>query len=175
MKKSLFVLLTLGAILFASETINSSIVLPDLKMKDNNLTFKEIEGYENYRIVATHFRKDKNELRYILANPIAYTAMKQGVKIMPEGSILVKIAWKVQEMALFPSAIKASSTIPRVEYMIKDSKRFNHEGDHWGYARFVKKTNGTYKTWDKGVQGCIACHQSTKEHDYLFSEYQKVF
>ncbi len=95
MKKILFALLTLGAILFGSEITNPSIILPDLKMKDNNLTFKEIEGYENYRIVATHFRTDKNELRYILANPIAYTAMKKGVKTMPEGSILVKVAWKV--------------------------------------------------------------------------------
>ena len=41
-------------------TNNSQV--PDLKMPKNNLTFKEIEGYQNYKIVATHFRTDKINL-----------------------------------------------------------------------------------------------------------------
>ncbi|RUM74620.1 MAG: hypothetical protein DSZ11_03755, partial [Sulfurovum sp.] len=67
--------------------------LPKLTMPDNNLTFQMIEGYQDYKIVATHFRTDKNELRYILANPIGYNALKEKLKVMPEGSKIVKIGW----------------------------------------------------------------------------------
>ncbi len=41
-------------------TNNSKV--PDLKMPNNKLVFKEIEGYQNYKIIATHFRTDK--MRY---------------------------------------------------------------------------------------------------------------
>lgn len=148
--------------------------LPELTMPENNLSFSTIQGYEDYHIVATHFRTDKKELRYILANPIAYEALKNKTEVMPDGSILVKIGWDVEEMELFPSALEAKE-VQRVEYMIKDSKRFDHDGDHWGYARFVKQENAEYKSWDKGTQSCISCHQIAKENDYLFTRYQKVF
>ena len=70
MKKLILTTLCIG-LLHASdayETHNTSV--PQLKMPDSNLTFKMIEGYQDYKIVATHFRTDKNELRYILANAL---------------------------------------------------------------------------------------------------------
>ena len=153
------------------QTHNTTV--PNLKMKDNNLTFKIIEGYQDYKIVATHFRTDKKELRYILANAIGYNALKEKAKVMPEGSKIVKIGWSVKEMPLFPSALEADK-IQRVEYMVKDSSKFNANGDNWGYARFVKK-DGVYKAWDKGTKGCIACHSSAKEQDFLFTGLQGKF
>jgi len=146
---------------------------PDLIMTDSNLTFKMIEGYQDYRVVATHYRTDKNEIRYILANPIGYNALKENVKVMPEGSKIVKIGWSSQKMTSFPNALEADE-IQRVEYMIKDSKNFNADGDNWGYARFVKK-EGNYVAWDKGSQGCISCHSTVKETDYLFTKLQATF
>lgn len=147
--------------------------IPDLKMPDSNLTFKRIEDYQNYKIVATHFRTDKNELRYILANAIAYNALQAKEKVMPEGSKIVKIGWSVKKMTLFPSALEADK-IQRVEYMIKDSKHFDANGDHWGYARFVKKEN-KFVVWDKGAKGCISCHSIAKSDDYLFTKMQSTF
>jgi len=144
--------------------------MPNLKMPDSNLTFQMIEGYQDYKIVATHFRTDKNELRYVLANPIGYNALKDKLKVMPEGSKIVKIGWSVKKMESFSSALEADK-IQRVEYMIKDSKQFNTNGDNWGYARFVKK-DGQYQAWDKGTKGCIACHASVKNSDYLFTSLQ---
>ncbi len=146
--------------------------LPELKMPDNNLTFKMIEGYQDYKIVATHFRTDKNELRYILANPIGYNALKEKAKVMPEGSKIVKIGWSVKKMPTYPNALEADE-VQRVEYMVKDSKTFNANGDHWGYARFVKK-EGNYVAWDKGSKGCISCHSAVKETDYLFTKLQST-
>jgi len=147
--------------------------LPDLKMPKNELPFNMIEGYQNYKIVATHFRTDKNEIRYILANPTAYNAIKDDKIPLPEGSKIVKIGWSVKKMIKWTSALEADK-IQRVEYMVKDSKMFNHNGDNWGYARFVKKGD-KYIPWNKGEKGCISCHSSVKESDYLFTKFQHTF
>jgi len=165
--KQIILLTIMIGILYAND-----IKLPVLKMPDNNLTFNEITGYEDFKIVATHFRTDKQELRYILANPIGYNALKNKLKIMPEGSKIVKIGWSVKKMYTFQTALEADK-IQRIEYMIKDSKNFNTNGDHWGYARFVKK-KGNYNVWEKGTKGCISCHASVKESDYLFTKLQAI-
>ncbi len=151
----------------------NTTTLPHLTMPDNNLTFAMIEGYQDYKIVATHFRTDKNELRYILANEIGYNALKEKAKVMPEGSKIVKIGWSVKKMPSFSAALEADE-IQRVEYMIKDSKKFDADGDHWGYARFIKK-DGRFESWDKGVNGCISCHSTVKNSDYLFTKMQVTF
>ena len=171
-------LLILTSLLVSSITANDTYEeyktqLPQLKMPDNNLTFKMIEGYQDYKIVATHFRVDKNELRYVLANPIGYNALKKKVEIMPEGSKIVKIGWSVKQMLLFPTALEADK-LQRVEYMVKDSKQFNANGDNWGYARFVKKGD-KFESWDKGTEGCISCHSIAKADDYLFTQIQNTF
>jgi hypothetical protein len=142
-------------------------------MPDNKLAFKVIEGYQNYKIIATHYRTDKNEIRYVLANPIAYNALKKGAKPLPEGSKFVKIGWSVKKMPTWQGALEADK-IQRVEYMLKDSKRFNHNGDHWGYARFLKTEKG-YTPWKKGTQSCIDCHSIVKNDDFLFTKFQHTF
>ncbi len=145
--------------------------LPDLSMPKSGLKFNAIKGYEDYHIVATHFRKDKNELRYILANDIAFKALKSEKLLMPEGSKIVKIGWSVKEMPTFPAALEADK-IQRVEYMIR-TKDSHKEQDGWGYARFVNN-KGTYTPWQGDVQSCVACHSVEKDHDALFSRFQKV-
>lgn len=172
-----FTKLVIGLVCYSSLSLASDIYLSDntkvpaLTMKDTGLTFKEIEGYQNYNIVATHFRKDKNEIRYILANPVAYNALREGKKVMPEGSKIVKIGWSVKDMITFPSALEADK-IQRVEYMIKDKTK-HRESDGWGYARFVKQ-DGKYKAWEGDPKSCVACHAVQKEHDFLFTRFQKM-
>jgi len=142
-------------------------------MPGNGLTFKMIEGYQDYKIVATHFRTDKKELRYVLANDIGYNALNKRLKTMPEGSKIVKIGWSVRQMPLFPAALEADK-LQRVEYMVKDSKQFDADGDNWGYARFVKKGD-RFVSWDKGTAGCISCHSIAKDADHLFTGMQSTF
>ena len=172
--KYLFILSLILNTLFASDVYKSNEAqLPQLKMPNSPLSFQMIDGYQDYKIVATHFRTDKNELRYILANPIGYNALKAKVKVMPEGSKIVKIGWSVKKMPLFPTALEADK-IQRVEYMVKDSKNFDSNGDNWGYARFIK--NGDkFESWKKGTKGCINCHSVEKKNDYLFTKMQSTF
>lgn len=146
--------------------------LPDLVMKDTKLSFKDIEGYQNYSIVASHYRTDMNEIRYILANPVAFEALKKGETMMPEGSKIVKIGWSTNPMETFPVALEAKD-IQRVEYMIKDKTK-HKESDGWGYARFVKK-DGNYQAWGGDIQSCVSCHAAVKSTDALFTRFQKLF
>ncbi len=146
--------------------------VPDLMMPENGLKFKEIEDYKNYKIVATHFRTDKNELRYVLVNEIAFKPFTNN-EVLPEGSKIVKIGWKVKQMSNFGVALESDS-LQRIEYMIKDSKRFKDNPGNWGYARFVKENN-EYKSWDKGTASCVACHNISKDNNFVFTKYQKLF
>lgn len=172
--KTLIIVSLLMSTLFATDVYKSyNTKLPELKMPENHLMFSMIDGYQDYKIVATHFRTDKNELRYILANPIGYNALKSKDKVMPEGSKIVKIGWSVKKMLLYPTALEADK-IQRVEYMVKDSKNFDANGDNWGYARFIKNGN-KFESWKKGTKGCISCHSITKENDYLFTNMQSTF
>ena len=122
--------------------------------------------------MSTPFRKDKNELRYILVNKIAFKPFVNGNKL-PEGSKIVKIGWKVKEMSNFTVALEADS-IQRIEYMIKDSTQFRNNPGNWGYARFVKENN-QYRSWNKGTESCISCHNLAKDNNFVFSKYQKLF
>lgn len=159
------------AFLFSTTLIAAS--LPDIKMPDNGLSFREIEGYQDYKVVATHYRSDKKELRYILANPIALEALMAKKQPLPEGSKIVKIGWSVKQMTTYPDALEADQ-IQRVEYMVKDSKKYNQNGDHWGYARYVKKGD-EYVPYGKGSAECVACHASVASDDYLFTSFQKTY
>ena len=145
--------------------------VPDLTMPENNLKFKEIEDYKNYKIIGTHFRTDKNELRYILANDIAFKASNENSPF-PNGSKIVKIGWNTEEMSNFSLALEAKE-VERIEYMIKDNEKFSENSGNWGYARFVKK-GGKYKSWDKGTVSCISCHNLAKDNGYVFTKFQKL-
>lgn len=147
--------------------------VPDLTMPDNNLTFKMIEGYQNYKLISTHYRTDKDELRYILVNTIGYNALREKKKILPKGTKIVKVGWTTKKMAAFSTALEIDK-LQRVEYMIKDPGTFNNNGDHWGYARFVKTKKG-FEVWDKGTQSCISCHKAAETNDYLFTNIQESF
>lgn len=169
------VILILLIILFTSCNKNSEYKLissvPDLVMPNNNLRFKEIEDYKNYKIIASHFRTDKNEIRYILANDIALKAYNEGTTF-PNGSKIVKIGWTIKKMDNFNVALETDK-IQRIEYMIKDNKQFIQNPGNWGYARFIKKEN-IYIPFKKGTTSCVSCHNLAKENDYLFTKIQKL-
>lgn len=173
MRKSILVLTVL--ILLSSCKKHSEYELiskvPDLKMPNNGLEFKEIEDYMNYKIVSTHYRTDKNELRYILADEKAFKSFVNG-KPFPNGSKIVKIGWKVEKMPNFPLALEAKD-IQRIEYMLKDSNKFSNTPGNWGYARFVKK-EGQYEIWGEGTQSCVACHNLAKDNGYVFTTFQEL-
>lgn len=143
----------------------------------NGISFSEIRGYETWQTVAPSHRTDKNELRIILGNDALVKAYKEGVpengKPFPDGSILVKIGYSERKSADFPAAIEPD-VLQRVEFMIKDVKRFQNTNG-WGYARFLYDAKAkTFSPFGKDAafdQECNACHTIVKGRDFVFTRY----
>ncbi len=125
------------------------------------------EGYRDWKFIApAQEAPPLDELRAVLANDVAVEAYKEGVLPFPDGSVLVKLAYKRQQSTEFPPA-----TVPgaptTVQVMVKDSKKFP-DSHGWGFGRFV---NG--KPVDVAQhETCLACHVgNVKDHDYVFTRY----
>lgn len=166
--RKLMVTISIGAVAFANDW--------DLEAP-TGLKFGLIKGYENWHVVATHYRTDKNELRYIIGNDVAVKAYRSGVplngKEFPEGAILVKIGYSLKKNPAFEASLEPD-VIQRVEYMIKDSKRFKDSGG-WGFARFVYDAkDGKYKVFGKSAEDyvqCFTCHKLVEKKDFVFTDY----
>ncbi len=160
--------LFLGAVVFAGDW--------DLEAP-TGLKFGLIKGYENWHVVATHFRTDKNELRYIIGNDVAVKAYRSGIplngKEFPDGAILVKIGYSLKKNPAFEASLEPD-VIQRVEFMLKDSKRFKDTGG-WGFARFVYDAEkGKYEVFGKSAEDymqCFACHKLVEKKDFVFTDY----
>ncbi|KRB51342.1 cytochrome P460 [Rhizobium sp. Root708] len=125
------------------------------------------EGYRDWKFVApAQEAPPLDELRAVLANDIAIDAYKSGTLPFPDGSILVKLAYKRKQSTEFPPA-----TVPgaptTVQVMVKDSKKYP-DSHGWGFGRFIDG-----KPVDVAQhETCLACHESrVKDHDYVFTRY----
>lgn len=122
-------------------------------------------GYKQWELIApAEEAAPLNELRAVIGNQAAIDAYQDGKLPFPDGTILVKRAWKRTQSPDF-----ASATIPgaatTVQVMVKDSKKYAVTGG-WGFGRFV---NG--KLVDEAQhRTCFACHEArAKAHDYVFT------
>jgi len=123
------------------------------------------DGYRKWQFIApAHETPPLDELRVVVGNPVAMAAIDKNQLPFPDGTILVKMAWKHVQSAESPAAYVpgAAST---VQVMVKDSKKYASTGG-WGFGRFI---NG--KATDAAQhQTCFACHQAlVKDHDYVFT------
>lgn len=123
------------------------------------------DGYRGWELVAPAREAARfDELRVVLGNDIAVRAYRQGSLPFPDGSVLVKLAWKEVQSPDF-----ASATIPgaatTVQVMVKDSKRYAASGG-WGFGRFVAGV----PTDEAQHRTCFACHQARVQgRDYVFT------
>ena len=107
-----------------------------------------------------------NELRAVLGNDVAIKAYQEEALPFPDGTILVKLAWRhVQSPAFGPATIPGAATT--VQVMVKDSARYTGAGG-WGFGRFIDS-----KPVDAAQhETCFACHQAhASEHDFVFTRF----
>lgn len=124
-------------------------------------------GYRAWEMVGPSHETDPlNELRGILGNPLAVAAYKAGTLPFPDGSVLVKLAWKHTRSTEFPPAFVPGGATT-VQVMVKDSVRYAETGG-WGFGRFVDG-----KPVDEAQhQTCYGCHlANVKGHDLVFTRY----
>jgi hypothetical protein len=123
------------------------------------------EGYKQWELIApAEEAAPLDELRAVVGNSTAIDAYQGGKLPFPDGTILVKRAWKRKQSPEF-----ASATIPgeatTVQVMVKDSRKYASTGG-WGFGRFV---NG--RPVDEAQhRTCFACHEArVKSRDYVFT------
>jgi mono/diheme cytochrome c family protein len=146
----------------------------------NGLAFSEFRGYEDWQTVS--ISHNGNLMAVILANPVMIDAYRAGApgngKPFPDGSKMAKVHWKLKKMETFPAAT-VPDTEDDVDFMVKDSKRFQNSGG-WGWAVFeYDAASGNFRLGnlaDKPPQAndakCgFACHTIVKARDYVFTDY----
>jgi hypothetical protein len=125
------------------------------------------EGYRQWELIAPAVEAEPlNELRAVVGNKTAIDAYRAGTLPFPDGTVLVKLAWKQMQSTEFESA-----TVPgprtTVQVMVKDSKKYAASGG-WGFGRF---TDGTPAD-EAQHQTCFACHKARVEgHDFVFTRF----
>lgn len=124
-------------------------------------------GYKQWELIApAEEAAPLDELRAVVGNQTAIDAYQAGKLPFPDGTILVKRAWKRKQSPEF-----ASATIPgaatTVQVMVKDSKKYASTGG-WGFGRFVDG-----KPVDEAQhRTCWGCHEArAKSRDYVFTRF----
>jgi hypothetical protein len=125
------------------------------------------EGYRGWQLISVSHRTDnKDELRAILGNDIVMKAYRAKTLPFPDGSMIAKLAWKREPMKEFAGAWMPG-VAPRIEFMVKDSKKYAATGG-WGFGRFIDG-----KPADEAAhKSCFPCHQANvKDHDFVFTRF----
>jgi hypothetical protein len=125
------------------------------------------EGYRQWELVAPALEDEPlNELRAVVGNSTAVEAYRAGTLPFPDGSVLVKLAWKRRQSPEFePASVPGAATT--VQIMVKDSKKYATTGS-WGFGRFI----GGKPVDEAQHQTCFACHEArVKGRDFVFTRF----
>jgi hypothetical protein len=149
----------------------------------HGLAFSEFKGYDGWQVVSISHNGDL--FAVILGNPAMIGAYKAGIpgngKPFPDGAKLAKIHWNPKKNESAPGQPLVPNTLHDIDFMVKDSKRFQDTGG-WGYAEFeYDAASDTFRPGtaaDQPPQGndakCgAACHTVAKNQDYVFTGYPK--
>jgi hypothetical protein len=124
-------------------------------------------GYRSWELVASSQETGSlDELRAVVGNAASMAAYRSDTLPFPDGSILVKLAYKRVQSNEFPAAFVPGSPTT-VQVMVKDSKRYATTGG-WGFGRFIDGApvdEAQHRT-------CFACHAAhVHDHDFVFTRY----
>lgn len=169
MKQRTFLVLGVGAVfspfLFAGALMSQDGAKTSAASPIYGVTIPD--GYRRWELVAPAQEAEPlNELRAVLGNETAIDAYEKGSRPFPDGTILVKLAWKhVKSPDFEPASVPGAATT--VQVMVKDSKKYAATGG-WGFGRFIDG-----KPVDEAQhQTCFACHEArVKDRDYVFTKW----
>jgi Cytochrome P460 len=129
-------------------------------------------GYRDWALVnVAHEAADLNDFRAVLGNAVAIRAFRDGTLPFPDGTFIVRLAWKyvpsAENNAVFGRPQSFVTGAPtNLEFMVKDSKKYATTGG-WGFGQF---TDG--KPDDEALhKTCFPCHQPAKGQDLVFTRY----
>jgi hypothetical protein len=133
-------------------------------------------GYRDWTLISVAQENGKNnDIRAILGNAIAVRAFRDGKRPFPDGSVIVRLAWRYQSSprndAVFPAPQSFVAGAPtNVQVSVKDSKRYAASGG-WGYGQFEE---GRANPDEALTRSCVACHAKLdRAADFVFTEYSR--
>ena len=143
----------------------------------NGIAFAEFKGYDAWQVIAPSQTADV--VKATLGNPVMIKAFAAGFpangQAVPDGAVMAKVAWATQDNPLLPGAAMVPGALRKVQFMVKDAKRFP-DTDGWGYADFTyDAAAGTFTAigsdpgWAKAA--CHQCHTRVKSRDFVFTQY----
>jgi hypothetical protein len=124
-------------------------------------------GYRRWELVGIAQETGAlDELRAVLGNTPAILAYQAGALPFPDGTVLMKLAWKHERSKEFaPAFVPGAPTT--VQVMVKDSKRYAATGG-WGFGRFVDGEPAD----EAQHRTCFACHSANaRDHDFVFTRF----
>lgn len=125
------------------------------------------DGYRRWELIAPALEGEPlNELRAVVGNRTAIDAYRSGTLPFPDGTVLVKLAWKRTPSPEFaPASVPGAATT--VQVMVKDSRKYAATGG-WGFGRFI----GGKPANEAQHRTCFACHEAlVKGHDFVFTRF----
>jgi len=134
----------------------------------SGIAFSDFRGYEDWSVVSS--ARTEEILKVIVANPTMIKAYKTGIpgngQPFPEGSMIVKLQWKLKKSTEAPFAVEVPDIFSQAFVMEKDSKRFSKSGG-WGYAVFNYDAASDKFTADPtSLSDCgNACHTAVGAKD----------
>jgi hypothetical protein len=145
------------------------------------LGFAEFRGYEDWAVIAVS--ENGGKIAVIMGNPAMIDAYKEGVpgngKPFPDGARMAKIHWIPKKQEAYPGQPMVPGAQHDVDFMVKDSKRFDDSGG-WGYAEleydaaadtFRPGTLDNAPPQANDAKCGFACHTVVQKRDYVFTEY----
>jgi len=133
-------------------------------------------GYRDWKVISVaHEAGSLNDIRVILGNGIAMRAYRSGRRPFPDGTAIVRIAWKLTSSArndkIFGRAQSFVAGEPtNVQIEFKDARKYAATGG-WGYGQFESgKANPDVAL----MQTCFACHTKLPaKDDSIFTSYAR--
>jgi hypothetical protein len=124
------------------------------------------QAYRDWTLIGVGREDGLKELRGIVGNEVAVDAYKNGKEPFPDGTVLVKLAWKHVAIKGLDGAF-TSDKPTTVQVMVKDAAKYASTGG-WGFGRFIDG-----KPVDEAQHrtrfGCHEAHASA--HDFVFTRY----
>ncbi|ESY86461.1 cytochrome P460 family protein [Mesorhizobium sp. LNHC229A00] len=164
--------LAIAAVITVSIALVIGCVEIDIVRAQNNTEASPIygvtipDGYRRWELIARALEGDPlSELRAVVGNTVAMDAYRNSTLPFPDGTVLVKLAWKRMQSAEFePASVPGAATT--VQVMVKDSKKYASSGG-WVLAGSLMASQST-----KRHETCFACHEARVQgHDYVFTRY----
>ncbi|WP_082936348.1 cytochrome P460 family protein [Halodesulfovibrio spirochaetisodalis] len=136
------------------------------KQAPNKMPFPD--SYRDWNLFSISYREDTQTLHAIMGNDVAMLAARNKYfPPWPEGTILVKVAWRQRRLPEWPEAWVPADLLA-IGMMYKNKEQYA-DTLGWGFSIWKKEKRKLPENFGATVQECVACHAPLEKKDYVFT------